>query len=275
MSDVPTIPGCCPAAPPPALDAQGPAALCQEAAYQEAQCLAAEAEAALRPRDAAGRIAWLLARFPGRLAVVSSFGADSAVLLHLVAGLDPALPVLFLETGRLFPETLAYRDALAARLGLRGLRSLRPDPRALAREDALGGLWAAAPDRCCALRKVAPLDAALAGFTAWINGRKRFQSATRAALPLAEATPGGKVSIAPLADWDAARIEAYRRAHALPAHPLVARGYPSIGCQPCTSRVAPGEDQRAGRWRGQDKTECGIHRPAMPRAPSPIRKDPV
>ncbi|MDQ1078871.1 phosphoadenylyl-sulfate reductase [Pseudoroseomonas cervicalis] len=236
---------------------------------------AAEIEAALQRRGTAEGLAWLATRFRGELALVSSFGAEAAVLLHLAARADPAIPVLFLDTGKLFPETLAYRDRLAARLGLRDLRSLRPEAAALAGQDPLGGLWASDADRCCALRKVAPLRAALRGFTVWLNGRKRFHAAGRVALRLAEATPEGQVSVAPLAGWGAAGIAAYLRRHDLPPHPLLARGFPSIGCQPCTSRAAPGEPPRAGRWRGQDKTECGIHRPAPPRETSPMQKDPL
>ena len=209
---------------------------------------------------AAARVAALAEEFRGRVALVSSFGADSAVLLHMAAQADPGMPVLFLDTGKLFPETLAHRDRLVRRLGLRGVRVVRPDPAELAAADPLGGLWNADPDRCCALRKVAPLERALSGFDAWISGRKRHQAATRAALPLLESDGAGRLKANPLAAWSADAIEAYRVAYDLPAHPLVAEGFPSIGCRPCTSRVLPGEDPRAGRWRGRGKTECGIHR---------------
>ena len=205
-------------------------------------------------------IAALAEEFRGRIALVSSFGADSAVLLHLVAEADPALPVLFLDTGKLFTETLAYSNRLARRLGLRDLCVLRPEPVELAAVDPLGRLWDADPDACCALRKTAPLERALAGFDAWISGRKRHQAATRAALPVFERDEAGRLKVNPLAAWGSEELEAYRVAHDLPAHPLVAEGYPSIGCHPCTSRVLPGEDPRAGRWRGRGKTECGIHR---------------
>ena len=222
-------------------------------------------------------IAALAEAFRGRIALVSSFGADSAVLLHLVAEADPDMPVLFLDTGKLFTETLAYRDRLARRLGLRDLRVLRPDPAELAAADPLGRLWDADPDRCCALRKTAPLGRALAGFDAWISGRKRHQSATRAALPLLESDGAGRLKANPLAAWSAEALDAYRAAYNLPAHPLVVEGYPSIGCHPCTSRVLPGEDRRAGRWRGRGKTECGIHRRPRPAATTteftPISKD--
>ncbi len=222
----------------------------------------------------AALLAALAEEFRGRVALVSSFGADSAVLLHLVAEADPAMPVLFLDTGKLFTETLAYSNRLARRLGLRDLRVLRPDPAELASADPSGGLWSADPDGCCALRKTAPLERALAGFDAWISGRKRHQAATRAALPTFESDEAGRLKVNPLAAWDAEALEAYRAAHDLPAHPLVAEGYPSIGCHPCTSRVLPGEDPRAGRWRGRGKTECGIHRrPATTPDFTPISKD--
>ena len=206
----------------------------------------------------------LAEEFKGRIALVSSFGADSAVLLHLVAAADPAMPVLFLDTGKLFAETLAYCGRLTRRLGLRDLRVVRPDPKEVAAVDLFGGLWSADPDRCCDLRKTAPLRRALADFDVWISGRKRHQASTRAALPLFEGDEGGRIKVNPLAGWSAEAVAAYPVEHDLPAHPLVAEGYPSIGCRPCTSRVLPGEDPRAGRWRGRGKTECGIHRGGRP-----------
>lgn len=224
----------------------------------EAAALAAE----LGPLAAEAAIAMLACRYRGRIALVSSFGVESAVLLHLVARADPALPVLFLDTGKLFAETLAFRDRLVERLGLRDVRSIPPEPSALAARDPFGGLWAFNPDACCALRKVEPLAAALAPFAVWINGRKRAHGDTRAALPLAEATEDGRLKVNPLAAWDAEAVQAWRVAHDLPAHPLAAVGYTSVGCRPCTSPVGAGEAARAGRWRGTEKTECGIHLPA-------------
>ncbi len=203
----------------------------------------------------------------GEVAIVSSFGAESAVLLHLVAQIDPALPVLFLETGKHFPETLAYRDLLAKRLGLRDLRNLTPDPTDLTVKDETGLRWSYDPDGCCEIRKVLPLAGALGTFDATITGRKGFQSSTRAGLPRFEidtTDAQGRLKINPLADWSMEAIAAYITEHQLPPHPLVAEGYPSIGCSPCTSRVATGEDSRSGRWRGWDKTECGIHVPGAP-----------
>ena len=200
----------------------------------------------------------------GDLVIVSSFGAESAVLLDLVAEVDRSVPVLFLDTGKHFGETLAYRDALAARLGLTDLRILAPDPAALRARDETGLRWSYDPDGCCAIRKVAPLEQALRHFDASFTGRKAFQSATRANLPRFEidtSDAAGRLKINPLIDWSAADIAARFAAHELPIHPLVARGFPSIGCEPCTHKVAPGEDPRSGRWKGWDKTECGIHKP--------------
>jgi phosphoadenosine phosphosulfate reductase len=196
--------------------------------------------------------------FPGSIALVSSFGAESAVLLHLVAGIDRDVPVIFLDTGRLFAETFEYRTELANRLGLTDVRSVSPDPERLAAEDPHRALWMIKPDLCCHIRKTEPLARALAGFDAWFTGRKRFQNNVRSRLTMFEAD-GERIKVNPLAHWSAADLKDYAARHDLPAHPLVAQGYPSIGCVPCTSRVRPGEDPRAGRWRGLEKTECGIH----------------
>lgn len=212
-----------------------------------------------RGRDTAEMLRVVLGeRMVGEVAVVSSFGAESAVLLHLVAQADRSTPVLFLDTGKHFPETLAYRDALVARLGLTDLRILTPDAEALEKRDATGLRWSYDPDGCCEIRKVAPLDKAMTGFDASITGRKSFQAATRANLPRFE-LDGDRLKINPLITWGREDLEGYFAHHDLPPHPLVAQGYPSIGCAPCTSKVAPGEDPRSGRWKGWDKTECGIH----------------
>lgn len=209
--------------------------------------------------DAATRLrAAILELFPGRIALVSSFGADSAVLLYLVASIDPATPVVFIDTGMLFPETLAYRDRLVGRLGLTRVTSHVPKPTDLAEQDPDTFLWAREPDRCCQIRKVLPLAHALEGFDAWISGRKRFQAVTREHLPVFEAE-GTRVKVNPLADWSAADVLAAMERFDLPRHELLAKNYLSIGCMPCTSPVRPGEDARAGRWRGKAKVECGIH----------------
>ena len=193
-----------------------------------------------------------------KLALVSSFGMESAALLKVMADVDPAIPVVFLDTGWLFEETLAYRDTLIAKLGLRNVRSIKPLEETLSREDPERDLWFSNPDACCRIRKVEPLARALAPFSGWINGRKRFQGGLRAELAVVE-DDGAKLKFNPFANVTREEIEAiYRRAN-LPQHPLVASGYLSVGCMPCSSRTAPGEDARAGRWRGLTKTECGIH----------------
>ncbi len=196
----------------------------------------------------------------GDVAAVSSFGAESAVLLHMIAQAGRNTPVLFLDTGKHFPETLAYGGDLVERLGLTDLRILTPDPEVILKKDETGLRWSYDPDGCCEIRKVVPLETALAGFDASITGRKGFQSSTRSGLPRFE-LDGDRLKVNPLANWTKADLDAYFEAHDLPRHPLEAEGYPSIGCAPCTSKVQAGEDPRAGRWRGWDKVECGIHVP--------------
>ncbi|MCB1495051.1 MAG: phosphoadenylyl-sulfate reductase [Bauldia sp.] len=200
--------------------------------------------------------------FPGKVALVSSFGAESAVLLHLVAEIDRKVPVIFLDTGRLFAETLEYRTKLVETLGLGDVRTVTPDPQRLVGDDPHRALWMTNPDLCCHIRKTEPLKRAVRGFDAWFTGRKRFQNAQRARLSLFEAE-GTRIKINPLASWTASDLKTYALRHQLPEHPLVAKGYPSIGCVPCTGRVSSYEDQRSGRWRGLDKTECGIHAPLL------------
>jgi phosphoadenosine phosphosulfate reductase len=192
------------------------------------------------------------------LAVVSSFGTESAALLKVMADVDPAIPVIFLDTGWLFEETLAYRDTLIATLGLRDVRSIAPQQATLSREDPDRELWFSDPDACCRIRKVEPLARALAPFRAWINGRKRFQGGDRAGIAVVE-TDGDRLKFNPFANVSRSEIEAIYAEAKLPPHPLAASGFLSVGCMPCTSRTAPGEDDRAGRWRGRAKTECGIH----------------
>ncbi len=192
------------------------------------------------------------------LALVSSFGTESAALLKVMADVDPAIPVIFLDTGWLFEETLAYRDTLIATLGLRDVRSIKPLEKTLTREDPDRELWFSDPDACCRIRKVEPLARALKPFSAWINGRKRFQGGVRAKIQVVE-DDGAKLKFNPFANVAREEIEAIYQLAKLPPHPLVASGYLSVGCMPCSSRAAPGEDARAGRWRGKAKTECGIH----------------
>ncbi len=196
--------------------------------------------------------------FADRIALVSSFGAESAALLRLVADVAPDLPVIFLDTGKHFAQTLTYRKKTASSFGLTNVIDVHPDKDDIVARDPNGDLWRRDADACCAARKVRPLADALQGFDAWITGRKQFQGGLRAALPTFEAA-NGKVKVNPLSQWSADEIAAYAERENLPAHPLVAQGFASIGCWPCTKPVAPGEGSRSGRWRGAEKTECGIH----------------
>ena len=199
-------------------------------------------------------------QFFGDITLSSSFGADSAVLLHMVSEIDPALPVIFLDTDRHFFQTLQYRDELAAKLGLSNIIVLKADNAEAAAEDAKGTLWRTAPNQCCDLRKVRPLDRLMEGYGAWISGRKRHQAKTRANLPIVE-WDGQHFKVNPLAAWTQADLDAYFAAHNLPPHPLVEQGFASIGCFTCTKPVEQGADARSGRWAGTEKVECGIHNP--------------
>ena len=232
----------------------------------ERPSLAVRLDAELRHAHPATVLESAIEAFGDRLALVSSFGAESAVLLHMVSRLKPDVPVLFLDTGMLFGQTLDYRKTLAAKLGLTEVRDLRPLYNDLAVADPNAKLWQTDTDACCNVRKVLPLDRALADFDAWITGRKRFHGGDRLSLPVVEQADG-QVKFNPLANWGKAELDAYVAEHDLPAHPLVAQGFPSIGCWPCTNPVEEGQDVRAGRWAGQDKTECGIH---VARAPGAV-----
>lgn len=201
----------------------------------------------------------LLEEFPGHIAVSSSFGTEAAVLLHLVAQVYRATPILFLDTEKHFQETLDYRDQLIDFLGLRDVRVIKPLPTEVKREDSTGFLYETDQDACCDLRKTRPLAYAMDGFDAWITGRKRYQNSDREDLPIFEADTNGKVKVNPLANWSPLDVQTYFNDHNLPRHPLEAKGYKSIGCAVCTTPVNEGEDPRAGRWRESDKTECGIH----------------
>jgi phosphoadenosine phosphosulfate reductase len=212
----------------------------------------------------------------GNIAIVSSFGADSSVLLHMVAQVDTSLPVYFLETGKHFPETLHYVETLKTRFGLSNVRWLRPDPRDIARFDPDGVLWETDPDSCCHIRKTEPLEAEIAQFGGWVTGRKRYQTAERGVLPHFELTSDDRIKVNPLAYFSDEDITAYKHRYDLPEHPLLAKGYKSIGCAPCTTIVAEGEDPRAGRWRGLNKKECGIHfdfNGAIARPVAPVEKN--
>lgn len=197
--------------------------------------------------------------FPGQIAVLSSFGTEAAVVLHLVAQVDRSVPILFLETGKHFLETLMYRDILVDRFGFTDARELKPDPADLAAKEPNGDLWKTNPDACCAIRKVLPLQRAMEPIAAQVTGRKRFQANTRSGIGLFEATADGKIKVNPLAHWTPEMIQDAFKRFKLPPHPLFDEGFPSVGCAPCTRRVVTGEDARAGRWSGLEKTECGIH----------------
>jgi phosphoadenosine phosphosulfate reductase len=193
-----------------------------------------------------------------RLAVASSFGIESATLLKIVADVDASIPVLFLDTGWLFPETIAYRDTLIARLGLTDVRTITPSAEAVAAQDPSRNLWSSDPDACCYLRKVEPLSGALADFDAWINGRKRYQGGQRTSIAAVEAE-GTRLKFNPLARVTPPEIVQMFKAWDLPRHPLAGQGFSSVGCMPCTRRTNPGDTARAGRWADSEKTECGIH----------------
>ena len=233
----------------------------------EHSTLAARLDAELRRAHPRTILESAVEVFGDHLALVSSFGAESAVLLDIAAQVKPDIPVLFLDTGMLFGQTLDYRKQLAARLGLTDVRDLRPAYHDLATGDPTGKLWQTDTDACCDLRKVVPLDTALNEFDAWLTGRKRFHGGDRLNLPVVEQADG-QVKFNPLANWGKEDLDAYIAEHDLPAHPLVAQGFPSIGCWPCTKAVEAGQDVRAGRWAGQDKTECGIHVARAPAAPN-------
>ena len=195
----------------------------------------------------------------GRVALVSSFGAESVVLLHMVSRVAPGLPVLFIDTQMLFPETLAYQHEVAERLSLTNVQVITASEAEIEGHDPDGTLHKSNPDACCDFRKTVPLERVLSGYDAWITGRKRFQNGQRAALEFFEPEPPSRLRVNPLAHWRPEDVQDYMVENRLPRHPLVAKGYPSIGCAPCTSPVKPGEDPRSGRWRGQEKSECGIH----------------
>lgn len=198
-------------------------------------------------------------QFAGRIAIVSSFGAESVILLHMIAQIDPTLPVIFLNTGKLFGETLRYRDRLQTQLGLTDIRSVAPHPQDLLDTDPKGSLWQRDTDGCCHIRKVLPQARAIAPFEALITGRKRFQTNTRQSMDIIEQDADGRYKVNPLANWTLDQLKADIETHNLPRHPLVKDGFLSIGCMPCTNRVEEGGDYRSGRWADSDKDECGIH----------------
>jgi phosphoadenosine phosphosulfate reductase len=244
---------------PPVFDQAGQSVEASDDGFQRsldrAQTLAARyghlaGEALLRPM--------IEQEFAGRIALVCSFGTESAVLLKMVATIDPKTPVLFVDTGKLFGETLRYRDQLTGLLRLENVRTVAADAARVANRDPDGMLFNRDSDACCAVRKVEPLAVALDGFSAWISGRKRYQGGQRAALPTVEAQDG-RIKVNPLAGWSWSEVDAVFAESGLPRHPLEAEGFSSVGCMPCTMRTPANGDRRAGRWAGSDRTECGIH----------------
>ena len=207
-------------------------------------------------------IAAMIDAFDDQFAVVSSFGTESAVLLHLTSQISKDVPIIFLNTGKLFGETLKYQQTLVAHLGLTQIHSVEPDSQDVAQYDPKGILWASHGGQCCFIRKVQPFTKALRGYTAWATGRKSYQGGARDSLPLVEAD-GARLKVNPLANWTEQRVQSYFEDHGLPRHPLVKDGYTSVGCMPCTTPTLENEDSRDGRWRNQDKTECGIHVPDL------------
>ncbi|HRX75574.1 MAG TPA: phosphoadenylyl-sulfate reductase [Hyphomonas sp.] len=200
----------------------------------------------------------MVREWPEQLTYVSSFGAESIAMLALIADVDPGLPIIFLDTGMHFPQTLEYRDEVIDRLGLTGVRSIPPNETERKVLDPKNQLWKTDSDACCALRKVRPLEPALDGFNAWITGRKRFHGGARMSLPVFEFA-GNRYKVNPLANWTAEDVDLFVKQRNLPRHALVDQGYPSIGCWPCTLPAQDPLDPRSGRWAGQAKTECGLH----------------
>ena len=196
--------------------------------------------------------------FHNKIVVTSSFGAESVVILHLVSKVDLNTPIIFLNTGKLFPETLEYVNTLRRKLKLNKIKILNPDFEELQIQDEKNDLYKINPDLCCQIRKVIPLQKALKNFDAWINGRKRFHDFERKNIKQIEKV-NGLIKINPLYDWSFKDIQNYININKLPEHPLVKKGYKSIGCIPCTSKVTDDEPHRSGRWINNKKTECGIH----------------
>ncbi len=204
---------------------------------------------------------WAVRTFGNKLGMTSSFGPESGALLHMVSRANPKVPVLFLETGYHFPETLEYKRKLADFLGLENIVDLKADT--LRREklvaDYQGVPYEKNPELCCQINKVEPLDSSLKGFDAWMSGIRRRQTDFRKSIRIVEAYEGGLYKISPLANFTSRDVWWYLKEHQIPQHPLYEKGYLSIGCWPCTRPVQDGDDERSGRWAGKSKTECGIH----------------
>jgi phosphoadenosine phosphosulfate reductase len=204
-------------------------------------------------------LAWTTSRFAPDAVLTMSFQHEGVVIAHMLRTIAPDTPILFIDTGYHFPETLAYRDELVSRFGfpIRNLTSVMPRAEFVAKYG--DDLYNRDPDLCCKINKVEPMQLALRGVRAWINGRRRDQAVTRTKMPIAERLQGGIVKVNPLANWTSRETYRYLMQHDIPTHPLFEQGYTSIGCAPCTRPVLPGEDERAGRWAGKNKTECGLH----------------
>lgn len=224
----------------------------------ELRALATQAGRELEDAPALEILRWAADTFGDRFCVTSSM--ENAVVAHLASRVRPGVDVVFLDTGYHFPETIGTRDAVAAVLDV-NVRTLTPR-QTVAQQDAAYGpkLHDRDPDLCCSLRKVKPLQEGLAGYAAWATGLRRVESPTRAETPVVGWDERRqKVKVSPIARWSDQDVESYVAEHGVLTNPLLTDGYPSIGCAPCTRRVAPGEDVRAGRWAGSDKTECGLH----------------
>lgn len=204
-------------------------------------------------------LAWTTSQFAPDAVLTMSFQHEGVVIAHILREVAPDTPILFIDTGYHFPETLAYRDQLVERFGfpIRNLTSVMPRAEFIARYG--DDLYNRDPDLCCKINKVEPMQLALRGVRAWINGRRRDQALTRTKMPIVERLQGGIVKVNPLANWTSRDTYRYLTQHDIPTHPLFEQGYTSIGCFPCTRPVLPGEDERAGRWAGKNKTECGLH----------------
>jgi len=218
----------------------------------------ARLNAELRGKSPQEIIRAAIREFGRRLTYVSSFGAESAAMLSLIAEVDADMPIVFIDTGMHFQQTLQYRDSLSTLLGLTDVRTFHPVKEEVKAVDPKGVLNKTDPNACCEVRKVRPLGPALEGFDAWITGRKRFHGGGRAHLPAVEFFEG-RFKVNPLAEQTQEDVELLVKARDLPKHPLVADGYPSIGCWPCTVRPVDPNDIRSGRWVGFTKEECGLH----------------
>lgn len=226
-----------------------PLTLVEPGGYDPTDAELAELNAEFERMPASKIIQWAVDHFAPHLAMTASM--TDAVLIDLATKVDPATEVVFIDTGYHFPETLATVEEVRRHYGL-NLRMMT-----VARQNE--ALWAADPENCCSAVKVGQLDRALAGKRAWMSGLRRGEADTRAAAPIVARDLRGLVKINPIATWSDDDVAAYIAEHDIIVNPLVKRGYPSIGCMPCTTPVADGEDPRAGRWRGKDKTECGLH----------------